>query len=1012
MSRRTTVLLLPLLSLLTPFLLHAQPHLERERSLEEGTRRAVELIAAGENLRAVELLDGLIDSAAPAADLSTPLFLLAEANAAVDRNYPALDATRRFLLLFPSDPRAGEVRYRRGVVAWRENNRAEARAAFEEIVRNKDDREGEAYYWLARMASEEDSLELAEALADKSLEQRDNEFTDDALYLSAWIKEGNGDYAGAATLYRRLVEDFPESDLTLDAQLRLGVNQAREGYHESAMTLFTSLSPRSDRQKEELLFYSAESNAALGRHDRAIPIYTDMLRLFPDSRRNRQVRYGLGWSQLMEERYDQSIASFSALTAGTDSLAAAALYQIGAIHTVRGDTVQSLAALHELVNRLPYESFSDNAYYLIGRMHYRRGVYDSARRYLQIAARQFPEGDVRVGAFHLLGESYAVLREYDNAQFAFSRARKLGDSLDPLAARSLFREGVMLYRVGRFTSTIDRLRQYVAAYPKGTDIAEATFWLGEALYQDREYGEAAQFYNTVVTSYPNSRYHLQAMYGLGWAHFRQRQFNQAITAYTAFIDKYPESPEAIEATIRLADSYRFIRQYDKAIAAYESIGGRAGAGAAAEEARVRMAEAFVEIGEYERAAEAYRDLVRKYPKSERIDGYDFAVGGTYSRAGEDSLAIGELTRFLGKYERSEYRPSAHNLIGDAWYNLGEYDTAIAWYVSVLDTYPNSPVIPESIEGLRFALEAMGRGPEAVAIIDDFVAKNPNRLAADSITFQKGMIYFDNMEYASADTVFRQLIADFPESGLQANAWYYIGKGKEYTGDVVGAIGVYRQVVDQFPTSNAALEGLISMAELRLQSTREYAAARNDFLLFAERFAESDRLNQARFGAGLASLNLGDTVAAVEQFRMLIDSAPVPGVGEEDRENDFYIDRSKVALADVLRAQDSASAALDLLAEVSARRRDYLAADALLMRGEISMELNDLSGALADLQRLTTEFVDYPESREPGLLRLGELYEKLTDTEKAIEAYQMLVDTGTDETLKKQAADRITALNRR
>ena len=990
---------------LLPLCLAAQPRTERNRSLQEGTQEAALLVDRGEYLLAIERLNSLIDSASPGEDFSSPLFLLTEANAEVDRNYPALDAARRFLLLYPNDPRAGEVMYRRGVAAWREENREEARNAFREIVRQKDDREDEAYYWLARMAAEEDSLDLAEQLADRSLEDNPHEFTDDALYLSAWIKEGRGEYGRASELYRRLVEEYPGSDLALDAQLRLGVNQAREGYHESALTLFSSLTPRTDRQREELLFYEAESNAALNRHDRAIDLYTEFLRSFPRSERIRSVRYGLGWSELQARRYDMAITTFQTLTKGNDSLAAAALYQIGAIHVTRRDTTSALAALHELVWRLPYESFSDNAYNVLGRIHYRRGNYDSARRYLMITARQFPESDVRVEAFHLLGEAYAALRQFDNAQYSFSRVRKLGDSTDPLVSHALYREGVMLYYIGRFNSAIDRLRTYVANYPEGENIDEATFWLAESLYQDGTIDEAERFYAEVVERWPKSRYRGEAMYGVAWSEFRQKKFKESIRSFQTFIDAYPDNDNAVEATIRMADAYRFLRQYDKAIAVYESVGGRGGTGKRAEEARVRLAEAFVEMGDIPRAVATYSDLVKRFPKSGRVDDYAYAVGATWFRGGNDSSAIIELERFLREYPESEYRPNAFFTLGDAWYNLGEYETALGWYRMVLDQYPNSTVVPEAIEGLRFALVSMGRGGEAVAYIDDFITKNPNRLPADSLTFKKGMIWFDNGEYDKADTLFRKLIADYPESPLVADAWYQIGKGEEYSGNLAGAVSTYQRIVNTYGSSDAALLSLIAMAELRMYQ-EDYEGARRDFLLFTERFGESDRMNQARYGAGEAGLRLGDTAMAIRQFRLVIDSARA-----EDA-TDLFVDRSRISLADIYWRQDSADQALEILASVASRRRDYTAAEALLLRGRILRNVNDLSGALADLRRLTEEFTDYPEYTEPGLMELGELYEELTSVDEAITTYQQLADTTEDEDLRQEAEERIARLKRR
>ena len=979
----------------------AQPLVESDRSVAEGVARGVTLMQRGEYLRAVDILQRTVDSAAPGADLSSGLFYLIEANRAVDRNYPALVAARRFLLLYPDDPRAGEVLYRRGVVAWHEEKREEARRSFDHIVRMKGDRAGASMYWLGRMRAERGDLDTAEIYLDRSLQKGEtlpHDYVDDALYLSAWIKEGRGEYEDAALLYRRILEEHPESPLETDAQLRLGVNQARGGYAESALTLFASLSPSTPRQREELLFYSAESNASLGRYERAIPLYNEFLRSFPRSERVRSVRYGLGWAEMKSGAYDRAITTFRVLTDGTDSLAAAALYQVGAINLARGDTAATLVALKEVVDRLPYESFSDNAHYQLGKIYYSRGKWDDARFHLVTTARGFPESDVRLEAFHLLGETYAVMRQDDNAIYAFSRVRKLGDSTDALTARSTWREGMMLYRVGRFSSAIDRLRTYVATWPEGGDIAAATFWLGEALYQDGKFGESEQYFADVVAKYPNTKHRPEAMYGLGWAQFRQKKFSASIASFDAFTEAYPNRDEAIDAAIRMADGYRFLRQYDKAIKVYESVGGRAGAGARAEEARVLLAEAFVEMEEYPRAVAVYRELVRLYPNSERLDDYDWAIGATWYRGGNDSLTIIELERFLRTHERSENRGRAQVMLGESWYNLGDYETALGWYRRVLDENPESSSVPAAIDGIRFSLESMGRGPEAIGIIERFVAANPNRLAADSITFNKGMIYFDNGAYDEADSIFNALIANYPESGLLATAAYQIGKGREYRGDYPGAIGIYESIVTTYPSSDATAFALVDMGELKL-FRKNYGGARENFLLLVERFPESQFNNQARFGAGRASLMLGDTAIAERLFRRVIDSAS--GLG-----SDLYIDRSRIALAEVARARGDVDEALDLLASVVSRRRDYTAAEALLKRGTILAATNDLSGALAELRRLREEYTDYPRYYEPGLLELGKLYETLTDKAAAAEAYQTLIDVGTDEKLVAEAAERL------
>jgi len=258
--------------------------------------------------------------------------------------------------------------------------------------------------------------------------------------------------------------------------------------------------------------------------------------------------------------------------------------------------------------------------------------------------------------------------------------------------------------------------------------------------------------------------------------------------------------------------------------------------------------------------------------------------------------------------------------------------------------------------------------------------------------------------ATVPAAFRKLIDEYPESTLLPNAWYQLGKGREYSGDLESAISLYDKVVQQYSTSDAALLALIDMAELRLFQ-EDYQTAGADFNLFIQRFSGSERLNQARYGSGRAALALGDTAEAKEQFRFVVDSvAPNDGA-------DLYVDRSRLALAEILWTEGNPDEALEQLATVASRRRDYTAAEALLMRGKILIDVNDLSAALAELRRLTTEFEDYPEYVEDGLMTLGGLYEKLTDSRAAIETYERLIEITEDKDVKKEAERRINTVRR-
>lgn len=994
---------LSLLLFLVTATLVAQPRVTESRSLALAVRSAEALIEHGSYGRALAELEPAIDSAHAQEPLSDALYLQSEANFMLGRYTRTRSACERFIAYAPGDPRGRHVLFTCGVAAYQDGDTAAAQEAFLRV----DTITGtiDPYYWLARISAERNRLDAAEGYARRSAATPDSAaspYRTDAVYLLAWIAEGRDRLDSAARMYRWIV-DGPPNDRVIDARLRLGVIDARRGNPESAVRLLNSLTPRTARQREEQLFYLSEMSAALGRHDEALRYATEFVREFPRSPRLRPTRYTIGWAQLNMGRYDEAITTFRALENGIDSIAAAAAYQIGAIQLRRNDTAGAVRSFQSLLARLPYESFSDNAYHQLGRYFYRRAMYDSARHYLLIAARQFPESEIRSESYYLLGESYAALGDAGNAQFAFARTRRTG-ATGGLAERALYREGIMLYKVGRFRSAIDRFREYVSEHSKGSDIADATFWLGEALYQDRTYDESERYYNAYVEKYAAGSRLEQALYGLAWSRFQQKEFKGAALAFDGFVKNHKESPLAVEATIRLADCYRLMGQFDKAIQTYESIGGLSGKGTRDEEARFRLADVFLQMGRTDRAVQTFRKLIADYPNSPLRDAYAFNIGSIYREKEMDSLAIEELKPFGSRYPNSQLLPQATFTIGDAYYNMEAFDSALVYYRLVLDRYPNSVIVPEALEAVRFTLNALDRGGEAVAIIDSFQARNPDRIPADSLNYRKAVIVLEAGNFADAIVRFGRIVDEFPKSPLAPEALVGIGRAYEYMGRRDSALLFYNRVVEAHGTAPAAERARIEAAGLHLRA-QEWPAASDGYSGFVTAYPTSERINEARYGLAAARLMLKDTAAAMEQLERVL------ATDTSSAEEDLFLDRSRIMYARVAALRGKGDRALELLAAVVARRLDDIAAEALLLRGELLYRLKDYAGGLAELRRLMTDFATFPEFAEPGTLLAGTIHEQLTNYAAARDLYTQLQATAENPTIRTEAEARLKKLKK-
>jgi len=986
--------------LFIPLIASGQPRVDEQRPLVRALHAAERAFERQDYGVAIRTISGRLDTLLGSEPRAEALFLLARSYHELGRHRAARAAAGDLIAGYPLDRHVPEATYIYGVSSFASGSLAEARGAFATAARKSASDRGRALYWLGRINADEGRIDTAADFATLSLREPEHEFSDNARYLIAWAHESHDELDTASVHYRRLIERNPRGDLVLDAQVRLGVIEARRGNFDNAERILRVVTPRSDRQREERLFYLSEAQSALGRHQEALQGYTDYVRSFPASPRDRIARYGIGWSQLQLGSLDEAVVTFRQLEGGIDSIAAASAYQVGAIELARGDTATAMTTLQALLFRLPYESFSDNANYQLARIFYRRAAYDSSRHYSLVTARQFPQSDVRPQAYYLLGESYVALGDPKNAAYAFARSRKVGAD-DRLAQRALYREGIMLYRAGRFQSAVDRFRQYLAEYGEGPQAPDASFWLGEALYQDRSYAEAERYYSAYLEQTRSDTWKEQAMYGLAWSRFQQGEFQEAALAFEQFRTSYPSSDRAIDATLRQADAYRFLRQYDRALATYESIG--TDNGGRTEEARFRMAEVFLQMGEVERSVDAFRALVHDYPTSPLRDAYAYNIGSIYRQKEMDSAAIAEFGRFLDEFPESQLRPQALFTIGDAWFNREEFDSALIYYRRVLDEHPSHSIVPEALDAVRYALNAMGRGSEALAIIDEFQQKNPDRLPADSLAYRKATIMLEEGAIDTAVVRFRRLIAEHPESPLVSDALFQIGRGYEYRNLNDSALIIYDSVASAYPQTTAGHDALIDGAQLRLRLGR-WVDARHGFEDFVEHHPQSDRVVEANYGHARCRLALGDTAEAMAGFQSIVDSASAS-------EQDIFVDRSRIELARIATAAAAYDRALALLASVVARRRDDLAAESLLLRSEILVATRDYSGALAELRQLTDEYSDYAEYSEPGLFRLGNLYEMLTNFEAARTAYNELIQKTSDLQLRASAETRLKGMKR-
>lgn len=206
--------------------------------------------------------------------------------------------------------------------------------------------------------------------------------------------------------------------------------------------------------------------------------------------------------------------------------------------------------------------------------------------------------------------------------------------------------------------------------------------------------------------------------------------------------------------LALADRLRSEEKCVGAVAEYEKLLSEFPTPAVAEAARFNLALCHLELEQYDLARAEFEDFIDSYPKSERVDDAIYRVAMTYLRAAprperdqtDTVSALNELLLLVREYPDTDLRDEVDEAIaecrfrlakkeylaGELYLKMKDYRAAEVYFDSVLEDYGDTPWAPRAL-------------------------------------LMKGKTYIGWNRLEEAEAAFRQVIDDFPESEVAAEA---------------------------------------------------------------------------------------------------------------------------------------------------------------------------------------------------------------------------------------------------
>ena len=377
-----------------------------------------------------------------------------------DRDYlEAYQWATEFLALFGADAEGPRALFIKGVSAFQLRLLDAGREAFTELIDDHPDyaERAEAYFWRAMIEVDLGNTDAAEAdLAAMMSDPAAAGSREDALFGWALSLERRGDLPRAQKYLDSLLAEFPDGRLATDGKIRSASIALRQGNPRAAYSFLGEVDPSTPAQREEYELLNGEAAFRLGEYPAATASFSSLLESNPGGPLAGQAELGLAWAYIRQGEYARAREHLDSLSNRNDAVGIAALYQSGVLSLLTGDELGAVAKFDTLTYRSPYDRHAERAYIQMGMVQYRNGRYRDAKRNFSYAARLFPESERRPLAYRMMGESSLATNDFANAQYAFSRVRKLGAPA-ALMAPAMYREGVAMYHLGRFRSSEELL---------------------------------------------------------------------------------------------------------------------------------------------------------------------------------------------------------------------------------------------------------------------------------------------------------------------------------------------------------------------------------------------------------------------------------------------------------------------------------------------------------------------------------------------------------------------------
>ena len=395
-------------------------------------------------------------------------------------------------------------------------------------------------------------------------------------------------------------------------------------------------------------------------YERAIEVYDQILKDYPDSFYVDYVQYQLGLACLRSSRYDEAVVAFRTL----------------------------------LLN-FPKSKLKPQAIYSLALGLFQQQNYEGTQVALQKYMPDLDNQDLEIEALYLLATSLYNLGKYSEAMDVFKQViRQAGDIKISQKQKAEYEIADCFYQMGNEKEALERFKELRAKYPDSTLSPEVTYWLGGYYSRKGEFNLARRYFSTLIRDFPQSGLLADGYYALGLLEREEARLDSAIVNFEKAMEIGSRDLVA-QAGIAIADILIDQDKLDEAELAYQKAIEKSPALAGL--IHPKIARIYEKKGNFDQAIRFYQQALSLVSMKEASN-LQFKIARAYERNMDYHRAIEEYLKIPYLY------PANSQLIVKAYLSSAQiYENQDDW-LSAKDIYLK--VASMDVEEAKYAQERL------------------------------------------------------------------------------------------------------------------------------------------------------------------------------------------------------------------------------------------------------------------------------------------------------------------